>query len=168
MTARKVMLLGEVGVGKSSLARRLVSGKFDTAYIPTIGVDVYSYVVPTEVTGQPLSLIVWDTDGNLGDAIFTHVYSRQASAAIIVGDVTRRATLDSMARLAGGFRTAFPGRVVLFVVNKADLLHPAEEPELPAALIQPGADLVMTSALSGANVLEAFHKVAHTIVRRGQ
>jgi len=168
VSARKVMLLGEVGVGKSSLARRLVSGKFDTAYIPTIGVDVYSYAVPAEVTGQPLSLIVWDTDGNLGDAIFTHVYSRQSSAAIIVGDVTRRATLESMARLAGGFRTAFPGRVVLFIANKTDLLHAAEEPELPSALSQPGAELVMTSALTGANVVDAFHRVAQTIVRRGQ
>lgn len=168
MSARKVMLLGEIGVGKSSLARRLVSGKFDTAYIPTIGVDVYSYAVPPEVTGQPMSLIVWDTDGNLGEAIFSHVYSRQASAALIVGDVTRRATLDAMVRLGAGFRSAFPGRILLNIVNKTDLLHPAEEPELPAALTQPGAELVMTSALTGARVLDAFYQVAQTIVRRGQ
>ncbi len=168
MTARKVMLLGDIGVGKSSLARRLVTGKFETSYIPTIGVDIYNYAVPAAAAGQAVNLILWDADGALGDTIFTHVYSRQASAAVIVGDVTRRATLDAMVRLGAGFKAAFPGRVVSYVANKIDLLHEAEEPELPAALTQPGAELTKTSALTGANVLEAFHRTAATILRRGQ
>jgi GTPase SAR1 family protein len=45
MTARKIMLLGEIGVGKSSIARRLVFDRFEGDYKPTIGVDVYSYDV---------------------------------------------------------------------------------------------------------------------------
>ncbi len=168
MSARKVLLLGEIGVGKSSLARRLVTGKFETAYIPTIGVDVYSYDVPADAAGGPLTLILWDTDGNLGESVFGHVYSRQATAAVIVGDVTRRATLNTMVSLGDGFTAAFPGRAASFVVNKVDLLHEAETPELPAALSQPGVDLTLTSALTGANVKDAFHRVAATILRRGQ
>ena len=46
MTARKVMLLGEIGVGKSSLVKRLVFDRFETDYKPTLGVDVYRYEVP--------------------------------------------------------------------------------------------------------------------------
>ena len=168
MTAHKVMLLGEIGVGKSSLARRLVYDKFETVYTPTIGVDVYKYQLPQDGAAQPESLIIWDTDGNFGDTIFKHVYIKQASAAIIVGDVTRRATLDAMVRLSEGFASALPGRHFSFIVNKVDLLKRGEEPELPAALSRHGVDLTLTSAMTGAHVTDAFQNTANTIIRRGQ
>ena len=69
MAAHKVMLLGEIGVGKSSLARRLVFDKFSRDYKPTIGVEVYRYDVPADPASPATSLILWDTDGNFGDAI---------------------------------------------------------------------------------------------------
>lgn len=167
MIARKVMLLGELGVGKSSLARRLVTSSFDTTYIPTIGVDVYKYDLPDGVVSEPCSLIIWDTDGSLGEAIFTHVYMKQASAALIVGDVTRRPTLDTMVRLGEGFRQAYPGRHCGFIVNKLDLVHERDHPELPNALGKPGVDVTLTSALTGFNVVDAFHRTAAAILRRG-
>ncbi|MGB3148794.1 MAG: GTP-binding protein [Paracoccaceae bacterium] len=168
MTVRKLMILGEIGVGKSSLTRRLVLDRFETDYLPTIGVDVYPYTVPEAVTGSPFAFAVWDTDGNFGDAIFDHVYMKQASAALIVGDLTRPATLEAMARLARGFAAARPGRYFSYVVNKIDLLVPGETPELPSALTQDGTHLVYTSALTGENVKDLFHDAARTIQRRGQ
>ena len=47
MTAQKIMLLGEIGVGKSSIAQRLVFNRFGTDYKPTLGVDVYTYEIET-------------------------------------------------------------------------------------------------------------------------
>ena len=106
MMARKVMLLGEIGVGKSSLARRLVFDKFDFDYKPTIGVDVYRYEVAASAKRPAVSLILWDTDGNFGDAIFKHIYMKEAAAALIVGDMSRAPTLDTMAKLGDGFASA--------------------------------------------------------------
>ena len=167
MKVRKLMLLGEIGVGKSSLARRLVLDRFDGEYLPTIGVDVYPYRIPEDVVPEPISLAVWDTDGNFGQAIFEHVYIKQASAALIVGDVMRPATLETMPRLAAGFLAALPGRYVAYVVNKLDLLPPGDVPELPGALTEDGPPLVRTSALTGDNVRQLFHDAARTILRRG-
>ena len=45
-------------------------------------------------------MIVWDSDGNLGDAMFRHVYLKEASAAMIVGDITRQDTIGSMPAIA--------------------------------------------------------------------
>ena len=42
-SAYKVMLLGQIGVGKSSIAQRLVFDRFESSYKPTMGVDVYRY-----------------------------------------------------------------------------------------------------------------------------
>ncbi len=168
MTVRKVMLLGEIGVGKSSLVRRLTLDRFDFDYKPTLGVNIYTYDVPDAVAGSPMTLIIWDTDGNMRDSIFRHVYMREASAALIVGDATRPGTIDIMTQLGEGFRDAFPGRRHAFVINKSDLLAHNEAPPLNDDLRRRIDDLTVTSARTGHNVRDAFHALAAAIHRRGQ
>jgi small GTP-binding protein len=166
MIARKVMLLGEIGVGKSSLVRRLVFDKFDFDYKPTIGVDVYRYNVPDSPTRPQMSLIIWDTDGNFGDAIFRHIYMKEAAAALIIGDMSRSPTLDTMLKLGAGFADAFPGRHVGYIVNKTDIVADPESVPLPARLSTPGTSLIRTSAKTGSHVAEAFTSAADSIARR--
>jgi Ras-related protein Rab-5C len=169
MAAHKVMLLGEIGVGKSSLARRLVFDRFSRDYKPTIGVEVYRYDIPAERAGVPTSLILWDTDGNFGDAIFRHVYIKEATAALIVGDPTRPDTIDSMVRLARGFAEVLPGRFVHFILNKSDLPEAATgTAELSGKFASQPGPLTRTSALSGDHVADAFLSTALAIRRRGQ
>ena len=167
MSARKVMLLGEIGVGKSSLARRLVFDKFDFDYKPTIGVDIYRYEVAANGTRPATTLIIWDTDGNFGDAIFRHIYMKEAAAAVIVGDLSRPQTLESVAKLATGFSDNFPGRHTTLVINKTDLISDADLAPLPAALTQGRLPLIRTSAKTGSNVAKAFIETADVIARRG-
>jgi small GTP-binding protein len=166
MIARKVMLLGEIGVGKSSIVQRLVFDRFDMSYKPTIGVDVYRYEVPDGPGRAAMSLIVWDTDGNFGEAIFRHVYMREASAAIIVADITRPQTIETMSRLTEGFRDALPGRHAAMVLNKIDLPHEASRLVLPEELTRSGANLYRTSAKTGSEVPTVFHEAADAIARR--
>lgn len=167
MTARKIMLLGEIGVGKSSIVQRLVFGRFDFVYKPTIGVDVYRYEVPPSDGRRPLSLIVWDTDGNLSDLMFRHVYMKAASAAMIIGDLTRRDTLDTMVRLAQGFNAELPGRHITFLLNKQDLVEAPDTIEIPKMILERPRDTKMTSAKSGMNIETAFMEAADAILRRG-
>ncbi len=167
MIARKVMLLGEIGVGKSSIIRRLVFDKFDFDYKPTLGVDIYRYEVPEAPGRQPMTLIVWDTDGNMGQAIFKHIYMKQAAGALILGDITRSDTLQNMLELGAGFRDAFPGRQFSYIVNKLDLIPDGETPGLPQGLTTATVPLMKTSAKTGLNVKDAFVDVASAIQRRG-
>lgn len=162
MSAKKVMLLGDIGVGKSSIVQRLVFDRFQESYKPTIGVDIYRYAVPLG-DGEPMTLIVWDTDGNFGDSIFRHVYIREATASFVVSDVTRPETLQSALRLAELFAETLPGRPVTLLRNKCDLIS------MPPAASGAGADrfpVYMTSALSGDNIAQAFLDTAQTIQRR--
>lgn len=168
MIARKVMLLGEIGVGKSSLARRLVFNKFEFDYKPTIGVDVYRYDIAANEKRGAMSLILWDTDGNFGDAIFKHIYMKEAAAAVIIGDIVRPPTLETMVKLGQGFAEAFPGRHISYIVNKSDLSPDPNAVPLPAELTRQGQSLMRTSAKSGALVQNAFIDAADSIARRGQ
>ncbi|MGH1418522.1 MAG: Rab family GTPase [Hyphomicrobiaceae bacterium] len=167
MIARKVMLLGEIGVGKSSIIRKLVFDKFDFDYKPTLGVDIYRYEVPETEGRKPLTLIVWDTDGNMGQAIFKHIYMKQAAGALILGDATRRDTLENMLTLGAGFREAFPGRQYSFIVNKIDLIAQGETADLPDGLKTATTPIMQTSAKTGHNVANAFIDLANAIQRRG-
>jgi len=167
MTARKIMLLGEIGVGKSSIARRLVFDRFEGDYKPTIGVDVYSYDVEPggAAAGDSVKFVIWDTDGNFGEAILSHVYMKEAAAALIVGDVTRRSTLQPMVEMGNRFMEAMPGRYCAFLLNKSDLDNAATE--LPPELVKSPIPMLRTSAKTGENVKDAFLKAADAIRRRG-
>lgn len=166
MISAKVMLLGDIGVGKSSLARRFVFGRFETDYKTTIGVDVLTHDVDLgPACGDArLRFVLWDTDGDFGVRIFETVYLAGASGAIVVADATRPATLVKMAALVGRFAECFPGRPVSAIVNKIDLAA-----ELPA-LGDLGAEqssVVYTSAKTGQGVEEMFVGLGRAICRRG-
>lgn len=167
MTPRKIMLLGEIGVGKSSIARRLVFDNFETDYKPTLGVDVYTYEVAAEPgsSEEGCRFIIWDTDGNFGDSIMSLVYIKQAAGAFVVGDLTRRATLESMVQTSKSFLDAMPGRFCGFLLNKADLPNAAIA--LPPELEKSSIPAIRTSAKTGENVRDAFVAAAQAIRRRG-
>jgi len=160
----KVMLLGEIGVGKSSLARRFVFDRFDADYKSTIGVDILTHDA-TLADGQILRLVLWDTDGDFGARIFETVYVKGASGALIVSDATRPATLAKAAILDAQFGEAFPGRPTRVIVNKIDLVE-MESQAFEAAGV--AADAVLrTSAATGEGVGALFAGMATDIVRRG-
>lgn len=164
-TQAKIMMLGEIGVGKSSISRRVVHRRFDPIYKPTIGVDVYRYTVEPPPAGHDVfKLIIWDTDGNFGNAIFRHVYVNEADAALIVCDRERKGTFETAAKLLEGFQDALPGRYVAVVINKCD--DPNAPVELPAAWLTGEVPVIKTSAKTGFNIDKAFHDAAAAIARR--
>lgn len=165
MISAKVMLLGDIGVGKSSLARRFVFDRFESDYKTTIGVDVLTHDVRLGAAGNDeiLRFVLWDTDGDFGARIFETVYLVGASAAIVVGDATRPATLVKMARLVAGFEERFPGRPAIAIVNKIDLVGGSGE-----GVGAPQLDVLYASAKTGQGVTEMFVALGCAILRRSR
>ena len=162
----KLMLLGDIGVGKTSLARRLVFDRFDGEYKTTIGVDVLTYDIKLSEAcrNETMRLVLWDTDGDFGQAIFSTMYVAGAAGAIVVADATRPASFERMSGLLRIFKERFPGRPVKAIINKIDLIDPARD--LPPIGELHGADRTLSSALTGEGVVEAFRSIAETIWRR--
>lgn len=158
------MLLGEIGVGKSSLARRFVFDRFESDYKSTIGVDILTHDV-VGADGAAMRLVLWDTDGEFGARIFDTVYVKGACGAVIVSDVTRPHTLEKASRLAQMFGETFPGRPARIIVNKTDLAA-MPQAAFAAAGVYPEA-VAQTSALTGAGVDALFRSLADDIARRG-
>src|SRR5436305_3596408 len=131
MVGKKVMILGAVGVGKTSLSRQLAFNKFEGNYKSTIGVDVYNTTVEVEgdATNATMQFVLWDTDGDFGINIFANTYLRGASAAVVVADATRSATIVHLNKLVLGFKELLPSRPCVAILNKIDLLEAS--PSMP-------------------------------------
>ncbi|CAM8939536.1 hypothetical protein QQ045_013100 [Rhodiola kirilowii] len=90
----KLLLIGDSGVGKSSLLLSFTSSGFEELS-PTIGVDFKVKYV--EIGGKKLKLAIWDTAGQERFRTLTSSYYRGAQGVIMVYDVTRRETFTNLA-----------------------------------------------------------------------
>jgi small GTP-binding protein len=163
MTKRfKVMLLGEIGVGKTSLVRRLVHDKFDGTYSGTLGFDIYTYRFTDP--GRDVELMIWDTDGSVGAGVIrSDLYMAGTEGALVICDLMRPDTHASALQLAHDFEAARPGRDVVLVVNKSDL---AAAPVVPSAFHASGRPVALASAKSGQQVRSSFELLAGSMLRR--
>ncbi|KAJ4829838.1 Ras- protein RABC2a [Turnera subulata] len=90
----KVLLIGDSGVGKSSILLSFISDSVHHDLSPTIGVDFK--VKMLNVGGKRLKLTIWDTAGQERFGILTSSYYRDAHGIILVYDVTRRETFANL------------------------------------------------------------------------
>jgi len=94
ITTLKVLIIGESGVGKSSLLLRFVDDTFDPEQPATIGVDFK--VTTLSVDGNKVKLAIWDTAGQERFRTLTPSYYRGAQGVIFVYDVSNRSSYDRL------------------------------------------------------------------------
>uniref|UniRef100_A0A3Q3W8T9 Ras-related protein Rab n=1 Tax=Mola mola TaxID=94237 RepID=A0A3Q3W8T9_MOLML len=92
----KVLVIGDLGVGKTSIIRRYVHQTYSTNYRATIGVDFALKVLNWD--SETVRLQLWDIAGQERFGNMTRVYYREAMGALIVFDVTRQATFEAVAK----------------------------------------------------------------------
>ncbi|XP_029029245.1 ras-related protein Rab-38b [Betta splendens] len=119
----KVLVIGDLGVGKTSIIRRYVHQTYSSNYRATIGVDFALKVLNWD--SETVRLQLWDIAGQERFGNMTRVYYREAMGALIVFDVTRPSTfeavlkwkqdLDSKLMLANGQSIA-----TVLLANKCD------------------------------------------------
>lgn len=86
---KKVVIIGDSGVGKTAIMNRYLFDKYDPESMPTLGSSMQSRLV--EVPGEgSIKLTLWDTAGQEKFKSLTRMYFQDAEAALIVYDVTFR------------------------------------------------------------------------------
>ena len=149
MIRKKILLLGDFSVGKTSLVKRYVDGAFDDKYLTTIGVKISKKIV--EVDGVECELLIWDVEGSTPSKKISLGYYRGASGAIFVTDITRRETLENLQEHKDIFLSENPGATFVIAYNKADMLS-----EIARERIVVEDDVFLTSAKDDENVEELF------------
>ena len=93
MVTKKVVIIGDSGVGKTSMMNRYLFNKFDDEQMPSMGGNSKPHLVTVPNEGQ-IKLTIWDTAGQEKFRSLTRMYFLDAEAAIIVYDTTFRASFD--------------------------------------------------------------------------
>jgi small GTP-binding protein len=156
--ARKVCLLGDFGVGKTSLVARFVRNTFSDKYLTTVGVKVDSREVATPAGSR--KLVVWDIAGKSALDSVSQAYIRGASGLLLVADGTREATLRSALYLQVQARTALGEVPAVLLVNKLDRVDEWEIKPATLAELRKTMTVFETSARSGDHVEAAFADLA--------
>jgi small GTP-binding protein len=159
----KICLIGDVGVGKTSLIRRYVLDVFDDKYIATIGTKVTKKEIEVKdpKTGQPIKvvLLIWDIMGQPSfREVLREAYFYGAEGALAVCDVTSKESLGEL-RYWVKAMTATTGKVpIVFLGNKCDLRDDTRVPfqDLEVFAKKHDAAAMLTSAKTGYNVEQAF------------
>ncbi len=166
---KKICLLGDFAVGKTSLVRRFVEGIFGDEYLSTVGakVDRKTILIQPDVA-QPveLTMLIWDlAGGEKFDRVISSYY-RGAAGAILVCDLTRSETLKLLARYAHDFWNVNPQATLVVVGNKADLVEQRAitDEELAAIAAEYHSPWFTSSAKTGENVAKVFHVLGQRIL----
>ncbi|XP_047517937.1 ras-related protein Rab-18 [Pieris napi] len=94
VTALKILVIGESGVGKSSIILAFTTGSYNASFPATIGVDYKCKVM--EVNGLKVKLGIWDTAGQERYRTLTNSFYRDAHGAILVYDVSEPKSLAKL------------------------------------------------------------------------
>ncbi|GJQ09108.1 hypothetical protein GpartN1_g6616.t1 [Galdieria partita] len=164
LTKYKLVFLGDQAVGKTSIITRFMYDKFDNNYQATIGIDFLSKTMYLE--DRTVRLQLWDTAGQERFRSLIPSYIRDSSVAVIVYDVTHRASFLSVNRWLEEVKNERGDDVVLVLVgNKTDQAErrqvSTEEGEAKAK--EYGIMFMETSAKAGFNVKALFRKIASAL-----
>lgn len=168
----KICMVGEEGVGKTSLIRRFVYSQFDEKYLRTVGTMVSKKIVhlgPIDATLYTLHLLVWDIMGRRDFmSLYKEAYFSRARGILAVCDLTRPQTLDVLGDWIDGIHTTVGrGVPVIVLANKKDMTaHMRLEEDAILAFCEiHAAPYLLTSARTGENVETAFSKLAEMAFR---
>ncbi|XP_062362694.1 ras-related protein Rab-17 [Cinclus cinclus] len=163
----KVVLLGSMSVGKSSLAYRYVRNDF-RELLPTVGCSFFTQAL--DLDEATVKFEIWDTAGQEKYHSVCHLYYRDAQAALIVYDIANKQTFSRAKLWLEELEKRFlPDEIVIALVgNKTDLAAEREvtTEEAEEFAQTKGLLFMETSAKSNYQVNDVFMAVVQELLRR--
>ena len=171
----KVIVIGDGGVGKTSLLRKYVKNQFEHKYLPTVGVNISKQPMKFKTKSgkeYDVNLMFWDIAGQPQFFLLHKVYYNGANAAILMFDLTQSHTfMNTKNWYKELLKYGLKDIPMVLVGNKSDLKKERK-------IIQPMAENIMdqlgisvyyeTSALTGENVEVVFNKLVEMYLDRIQ
>lgn len=157
---KKICIIGDFAVGKTSTVARFVHNVFSDKYLTTVGVKIDTKELEFD-DGDGVKMVIWDIAGTDRFSAVEFSYLRGASGYLLVIDGTRRHTVDVAQKLQAEAAERYGELPYVTLVNKTDL---ADEWEVTdddiRSLRDAGHRVFKTSARSGEHVLDAITTLA--------
>lgn len=169
----RVTIVGDSGVGKSSLLRSFSWAKFSPKHEATLGVDLFARIL--NVARSRVKLLLWDTAGQEKFRYLIRSYYRNCSGIVVAYSICQRESFDSVPGWMKEIKTHMFGHdtdpVVILVGCKSDLAQIADNRQVTKHEAEKLADslsipFIETSAKAGENVDEAFATLGKQMCQR--
>jgi len=157
MSKKKICMVGDFSVGKTSLTQKFVNNVFSEKYLTTIGVKI-----DTAFVGET-KLIVWDVAGRDSLSSINASYLVGAAGVVLVADGSRPHTVEGLNDIWSTVSQRIGEVPVVVALNKADLVDWGEDDQKVSEFQSFGWDVFNTSAKNGQNVSELFERLVEKI-----
>ena len=157
----KIIIIGELAVGKTSLVKKFITGKFSKDYRSSIGTNIFIKKINLKNNGET-TLQLWDIAGQERWINLRHSYYTGTKGAIIVADLSRKNTFDQIEKFwVPDFRLYCDIAPIILIANKSDLKKDVDEHEINTLGKNINAKSVfITSAKTGENIELAFQVIS--------
>ena len=160
----KLLLLGDAGVGKTSLLNQFVNREFTAQYKATIGSDFSSKQI--EINSKLITLQIWDTAGQERFQSLGPTFYRGTDCCILVYDVSKPKSFENIKKWRNEFSSQLgisnsDDFAFLLLGNKSDLKEKAVQKTAAIEFAQLNGDMLFyeVSAKTGDNVQTAFEEI---------
>ncbi|KAI5187752.1 Ras-related protein Rab-13 [Nematocida homosporus] len=169
----KLLIIGESGVGKTSILQRFIENVFKKGFTSTIGIDFRSKRI--KVDGVEVELQIWDTAGQERFFSITKSYYRGSDGIFLTFDISSENSFRSTEKWMAAIRSKVDENVPIFLLaNKKDLIDSGAMDSLRTVQNikslsgELGIPWYATSAQSGENIEEIFTDMARIILSKKQ
>jgi len=163
----KISIIGDGGVGKTSLIEKFTKGTFEKDYIKTIGAQFSRYEI--EINGDVINLLFWDIAGQIDFSFLHPLFFKESRASIIVYSLEENDLgKDSYIHINDWYEELKKhcGKIpVVLLANKVDLVEENYDTTKIQEVVNENGFLgfYLTSAKTGQGVIEAFNAIIHEL-----
>ena len=160
----KIVIIGDINVGKTSILSRFRYGTFEQAYMPTLGIDFFTKNLFYE--DKTIRLILWDTAGQERFRSLIPSYLKNAHCIIIVYDITNKESFNSLNHwLNDAKENTIEGTIFVICGNKVDLKEKRviSNEQINAYIKKNNLIYVECSAKNGEGIKDLFNIIAKNL-----
>ena len=158
----KLIIVGDPGVGKTSLLLRYIENRFEEEYISTIGVDFY--IQTLNIKGKEIKLQIWDTGGQEKFSYMRPGYYIGAVGAVVVYDATQPSTFKNVKKWITEVEKYCPNIPFIIAENKIDRPRMVSRDAVKRFVNEEKLAIFETSAKDNLNVQSLFQYFAQMLL----